>query len=159
MIGKIETLFRDFLSLGYVEGNNPWKDKVLDIPLGNLIVLRQSRKGLTVHYLYNGSTLFIPFRWHDLFQSFYIYSGDQILFLNEEKAFRPDLLPYKERMIWLNVELQSTIAKRGPGTRFLDILGDICSLRTESFRKMLKLNYNLDIEPFEFTSLRKEIRI
>ena len=148
-------VFEDFMALGYIEGNNPWKTKVKDISLGNLIVLRQGRRGISVNYLYDGSRLLIPFAWHDLWQSFYVHSGNRILFQNEENALQEDSLPYVERMILLNTKFQQLLAIKGPGKDILDILGDICTLGTGEFRK----TYNLKIEPFKYTSLRMELKI
>ena len=45
------------------------------------------------------------------------------------------------------------------GEEFLDILSDICIIKTSEFRTMLKEKYNLVIEPFEYRSLHKTFEI
>lgn len=148
-------IFENFMNLGYTEGVR--QTRMTDTTLGGLVILRSDYYGSTVHYLQDGSSLFIPWLWIDLFTSLYIHSGEQILFNDEVDAWAEG---YKETFIYLFVKLvKNMTGGRVNGEEFLDILSDICIIKTSEFRTMLKEKYNLVIEPFEYRSLHKTFEI
>ena len=148
-------IFENFMNLGYTEGIR--RTRMTDTTLGGLVILRSDYHGSTVHYLQDGSSLFIPWLWIDLFTSLYIHSGEQILFNDEIDAWAEG---YKETFIYLFVKLVKNMTEgQVNGEEFLDILSDICIIKTSEFRTMLKEKYNLVIEPFEYRSLHKTFEI
>ena len=152
MIGKNESSFREFLSLEYSPGIRT--SKVRDTLLTDTIVLRSSFHGLSINYMHDGSRLFIPWLWEDMWSSLHVYSGEQILFTVPR---RED--PYIEKIVYFMVKFQDLYVKRGKGTDILEVLSEICVLRTDKIRKMLEQDYGIELDPFEFTSSDKDFKI
>ena len=70
-------IFEDFLNVGY--NPVPWGTNVRDTKLGDYIILRLDRNGLTIYYLESGSSLQISKNWLELWSNFYKHSGKQVL--------------------------------------------------------------------------------
>lgn len=155
MTGK--EIFKNYMDLSYSPGLR-LTGKVKDIVLGGLVILRTEWIGSTVHYLQDGSSLFIPWTWMDLFTGLWVHSGDQILYNSRQEAWDSG---YEEAFIRLFTELIDFTqgAKQVDGEEFLDILSDICILKTEEFRKMLREKYSIVAEPFEYRSLHKTFEV
>ena len=152
MMGKNESLLREFLSLDYSPGVRA--NKIKDILLTETIVLRSNFHGLSVNYMHDGSKLFIPWSWEDVWSSLHVYAGEYILFTvpGQEGA-------YIEKMVYLMTKFQDLYVKRGRGNEILEILSEICVLKTDSIRKMLEQDYGIELDPFEFTSSNKDFKI
>ena len=145
-------MFNNFIGLGYKKGIR--RDKLIDMPVRNFIILRTTWPGKTIYYLDSGNSLFIPWEWIDLFTSFYIHSGSEVLYFDQpEEAYEG----YFECFIWLCTDLMKYFGpSKIEGDGFLDTLGNICNLGTEKFRERYK---NLDLEPFVYKSKRKTFTI
>lgn len=146
-------IFENFMNLGYSKSNR--LNRLRDSVISELIILRSTFTGDTIHYLQTGCSLFIPGDWMELFKSLYVHSGDQILYKKE-----PCDNDYYDNIIYLNIKLINLLTgSKIDGNRFLDTLGDVSNLGTEKFRKMLKNKYDLYIEPFEYRSIAKTLEI
>jgi len=152
MMGKNESLLREFLSLDYSPGVRA--NKIKDTLLTETIVLRSNFHGLSVNYMHDGSKLFIPWSWEDLWSSLHVYAGEYILFTVPGQG-----APYIEKIVYLMTKFQDLYVKRGRGNEILEILSEICVLKTDSIRKMLEQDYGIELDPFEFTSSNKDFKI
>lgn len=153
MIKNVQ-LLHDYIGLNYRKGDRP--SRIHDSVVEGIILARLSLQGCTIHYLYNGSSLLIPWEWIDLFGGLYVHSGDIIL------GREPEGSDYLETMILLLTKLQIWIGQRlsnVDGDKLLDTLADIGSLGTGKLRKFLSETYSLEFQPFKFTSLEKTLDI
>lgn len=110
-----------------------------------LILLRESCLGDTIHYLYNGSSLFIPWKWINIFSGFSVYSGDKVI--------------YGEEGFIKNNVLFQTYLCRGDGEKALTVLSEICDTGTSEFREWIKTDIGIELDPFIFRSIDKELEI
>jgi hypothetical protein len=83
-----------------------------------------------------------------------VYAGEYILFTVPGQE-----APYIEKMVYLMTKFQDLYVKRGRGNEILEILSEICVLKTDSIRKMLEQDYGIELDPFEFTSSNKDFKI
>lgn len=146
-------IFRDYMELNYKKGKKPVR--LHDSKISDLVISRTSGRGCTIHYLYSGASLLIPWEWIDLFGGLYVHSGDRILRGGcENNYYDVIILLLTKLQIWIGQTL-STI----DGDKFLDTVADISMLGTTKFRKYLIDNYNTEFTPFKFVSLEKVIDI
>lgn len=144
-----------FLGVGYVEVHR--STRLIDYRLKDLVLLRKTSQGNTVYYLGNGNSVFMPWKWDDLFSSFYIHSGHQVLHNTE-----PEVSDYFEKFISTITKLHSvTLSCRTDdgGQDYLDLLGELCNLGTTGMIDYLKESYNISLNPFEYRSIAKNIYI
>ena len=152
---KIEKLFRSYMKVGY-DDRTKWRRREEDTMITDHVFVRFSCNGITVNYMYNGTYLFIPSHWFELFGGFYVHSGSQVFY---EWVDGED--DYMENIIYSLTKVQEYTMSSLPkiSSNFLELLGDICNYGTGGLRKMLKDEYDITISPFEYHSPMKTIRI
>jgi len=139
-------IFEEFLKLEYKPSQPP--TTLRDTVLNDFELLRRTSEGYTVYYLNTGSSLFIPWKWIDLFLGFYYYAGERV-------SESDDKL---DQFIFLMTVLQCFHIgsySRLDGDRYLDILGDICKLGTKKFIS----SFSINLPPIEYRSLKLNLDI
>lgn len=147
-------LFKDFMSLGYVEGQR--QGTLKDVALTSTVFLRKEYLGDTIHYLDDGSSLFIPWVWCDIFHQFYIYSGCDDAGYSKACCNERDKLG---RFIALSTKAQmyiSGVLSEVDGSEYLETMGCICDMGTAQFRKWISEKYGIRMMPFEYRSIKRD---
>lgn len=153
-------IFRGYMELMYSDKCPPIREK--DITIDNFIIGRFNSFGFTVHYLYNGSSLFIQSGWLNMFKQLYFSSKSEIFYNASSDITTKDLDKYLDTFIYLNTNLQTWLGQsisKVSGPEFLDCLSSICEMKTERFRKFMRDEYEIDLEPFKYSSLSNDFDI
>lgn len=130
------TTLVEYLNLGYTPGHRD--SRLTDKMLNPTTLLRSTEEGDTVYYLTSGDTLFIPYRWIDLFEGLYLYGGNLILFKPYYgKDYMEDFI-----QVWMKYEKD----------RSLDGITDLCILGTGKFRDWLSKEHGIELGPFILTT-------
>ena len=142
----IKDKVKEFLTLSYKEPGTRFSG-LSDLNIGHYIIARKSRPGLDIIYLFNGTHIYIDWRWLDMFSSLSIW-GEEIIrrYEPEDKVERTVI-----RFLDLNDVLQCSITDTD---NFLDCIGDICSIGSHPFIDWLEeedLN-NFKLGPFRISS-------
>ena len=138
-------IFSEFLALSYYPGRKPTMIK--DIGLKEYMIVRQTPVGWYVMSLYNGTTIFIPWDWIDLFGSLDIWGGHRVLTTFPTNPIENTILDFLTLII--------TLRKHGEEPKFMETLGRIAGKGTEEFRKWFKEETGKTLYPIEYTSLNK----
>lgn len=153
-------IFRGYMELMYSDKCPPIREK--DITIDNFIIGRFNSSGFTVHYLYNGSSLSISSKWLDMFKQLYFSNHSEIFYNASKDTTTKDLDKYLDTFIYLNTNLQTWLGQsvsKVSGPEFLDCLSSICEMKTGRFRKFMREEYEIDLEPFKYCSLSKSFDI
>lgn len=146
-------LFTEFIKFRWVDNRSEQSTEIpgKDVALGDFTIARINSRGCIIHYLANGNKVEIPKTWMDLFTSFNIYAGAQVI----HEGLTGDNI---DKMIYYMLLLVVVLdLKRGD--EFLKILGSISEIKTLGFRNWVKENFNINLEPIQFTSIKKDLDI
>lgn len=151
-------VFEEFFKLSYTLKNNPLRNKIFsDHKIIEYVILRVTPTGDYIHYLYNGSSIFIPWEWIDLFSSFNIHSGFRIL-----ECYDEDVDGSLSRFGYLMVKLISHLDQRLSsidGENLLNILGELSVIGTKEFREWYSMEFGMNLDSFEYRSLDENLNI
>ncbi len=151
-------VFREFYELSYtVSSSKKVSPGFSDHIVTDYIILRVTPTGNIIHYLFNGTSIFIPEKWIDLFSSFNTHSGHRIL-----ECFDEDVDGSLSRFGYLMVNLISCLDGRLSkinGEKLLTVLGDISVIGTKRFREWCLLEFGLSLDPIEYRSLDENLEI
>lgn len=151
-------IFSEYLSLSHTPGIR--SDKIKDIPISEYIIARKCFSGCKIIYLHNGSTVFIPWKWIDIFSSLNVHSGDRISYIREN--IDTEDLGLIDKIILLFSRLVYFLDRGLSGIsseEFLTVLGDISSTGTKVFRDWCSENFEIKLDPLEYTSIDKSLEI
>lgn len=157
MISEIKTLFNEFISLSETWNNciNPRQE---DIPVTDFTIVRYSEESITIHFLYNGSSLVFPRVWGNIFSSFNVYLGDRIDYINTDlnslDIVDKTILILTKIFIVLDKKLNNT-----QGVDLLNLLGELCDLRTDIFSEWIEKEHNLRLNPIKLFTINSTIQI
>ena len=141
---KTKDVFREFMILEYYPGQKP--KGIKDTFLKMYTINRISREGWNIISFYNGTTIYIPWTWIDIFKSLNIWGGYKVL--SSESVDKIDITILN----FLKLVGAQETEKSGI---FLEVLSDICKTGTTIFREWIKKEFKMIINPLEFTSLDK----
>lgn len=114
-------ILNEFVELAYHKGQN--KTKTLhDLPLGDLTILRVDSRGQEMIRLLNGSRVFIPWIWTDLFVQFREFSLRPVVSCPEDKI---------NHLVWLLSKLFSFRVGHhldNNNGEYVSFLADICEI-------------------------------
>lgn len=116
-----------------------------DIILGELTIARLNNKGCTIHYLSNGNSVCIPQIWIDIFTSFNVYSGAQVIHIGKGLD-RVDNVIYYMLLLVVSLDLKR-------GDEFLEILGKLSEIKTIDFREWVEEKFNINLRPIQFSGI------
>ncbi len=147
----MKEIFKEYLTLSY----EPRESFITlrDLDLGNYIIARETRRGYSIFYLFNGSRVEIDWEWINLFNGFSIWKGDRDLEAEDSL----------ENFILCFSHLVDALSTSKPDSDTLEVLGDICQLGTKRFKEWLKEEGFFEVEeklkPIEFISLEKSFEL
>lgn len=146
------------MNLSYCPTSRP--NRLKDIKISDYIIARLFPNGCKIIYLFNGSSLFIPWSWLDLFTTFNMHSGDKIYHLSKLNDL--ENLDNIDKILLLFSKLSYSIdsnLSRINGDEFLEILGEIGTTGTHVFRDWCKDEFKINLDPLEYVSLDKNLEI
>lgn len=150
-------IFNEFYKLSYsasLENNKslpPFSDHIVT----DYVILRIMSTGYTIYYLYNGSFIFIPEKWIDIFSSLDTHSGDRVVdsYLNCREIIENDsLIRFGVLMINLVHYINGRLSKID-GDKLLETLGELSVIGTKKFRDWCSSEFGLNLDPIEYRSL------
>lgn len=149
---KVLDIFEEFMTLNYdVPGE--WGKTIRDVSLKEYTIARYDDDSYTIHFLLNGVSIKIDWRWLDLFSSLNVISGSRIISLANEGE-----LDEIEEFINLFLQFQIQLDRRN-GDNMLNLLSDICRVKTDKFRDFLQDRYKKVLKPIIFKSIEKVVEI
>ena len=150
----IQDLFREFSEIGY-KGPGDYPKGIRDIKVSPLVIVRIGNGLAKVLYLYNGSSLSIPWYWIDLFTCLNVWGGHRISQVSPENVIDRFILDFST--------LSNSIDCSVPDSDFLERLCGICTIGTKTFRDWCKEEgleeIQKNLRPFEFTAIDKNLEI
>ena len=120
----LKDLFCEYVNLSYCPGTR--FNRLKDIKISEYIIARLFSNGCRIIYLFNGSSIFIPWKWLDLFSSLNTHSGDKISYI--ERTVNLEDLNKIERIILLFSKLSYLLDRslsKIDGEDFLEVLSEI----------------------------------
>ena len=154
----LKDIFYEYINLSYCPGTR--FNKLKDLKISEYIIARLFSNGCRIIYLFNGSSIFIPWRWLDLFSSFNTHSGDKISYI--ENLVNLEDLSNIEQVILLFSKLSYFLDRnlsRINGEDFLEVLGEIGTTGTRVFRDWCNNEFKIELDPLEYISLDKNFEI
>ena len=158
MISDIKRLFNEFISLSDKTWDGNINVKNEDIPIADFTIVRYSEDGITIHFLYNGTNLFISKDWRNIFSSFNVYLGSRIDYLNTNL----ESLDTVDKTIFVLTKIFILLDKKlnnSQGSELLNLLGDLCDLGTGIFISWVEKEHNLVLSSPKLTTINGQIMI
>lgn len=154
----LKDLFCEYVNLSYCPGTR--FNRLKDIKISEYIIARLFSNGCRIIYLFNGSSIFIPWKWLDLFSSLNTHSGDKISYI--ERTVNLEDLNKIERIILLFSKLSYLLDRslsKIDGEDFLEVLSEIGTTGTCVFRDWCNNEFKIELDPLEYISLDKNFEI
>lgn len=158
MISDIKRLFNEFISLSDKTWDGNINVKNEDIPIADFTIVRYSEESITIHFLYNGSSLVFPRIWGNIFSSFNVYLGDRIDYINTDL----NSLDIVDKTILILTKIFIILDKKLNNIRgvdLLNLLGELCDLRTDIFSDWIEKEHNLSLNPIKLFTINSTIQI
>ena len=139
---KIKSLFSEYHTLSYYPGQKPKQTR--DIGIKPYMILRTSSAGWTVLNLWNGTSIFIPWKMIDLFLGLNVWGGSRFLGEDPEEKIEETILQF--------LILVQTMERRDV-EGFLMVLGKLLGNGTKTFREWYIEETGEKLGPIEVNSL------
>ena len=100
--------------------------------------------------------------WLGMFKQLVFFNHAEIFYNASNDTTTKDLDKYLDTFIYLNTNLQTWLGQsisKVSGPEFLDCLSSICEMKTGRFRKFMREEYEINLEPFKYCSLSKNFDI
>ena len=162
---SIKEIFKDFIVLSYSNSGNSSENfpniSLNDIKISDYIIYRETNLGGYFLYLYNGTSIYIPIKFLELFSRFVNYTKFESLrnfYRNElDELDSVDLLIYL--MSDLIYNLNSLSVSGAHKDIVLDILEKISLKTTKDFRNWIYSSFKIYLMPIELKSLTLNLDI
>ena len=145
-------IFRDFVKLSYVKGFV--SDKLRDIRVSELSIIRIDSKGITLYKLVSGASFRIPWEWSDIFYAFNVEYGGEMGIIENRLGEDSDYLEKFGCLLngFISSIYSSSVKLNNPAL-FYSRLNSLIDLGTKDFIDWSKEELKITLRPFEFITI------
>lgn len=161
MTSRVKNIFKEFYELSYKDSPVTTTVLLKDSCISSIdnIILRRQSSGNLICSLLNGTSIFIPIVWVNMFSSLNVYCGDRIFWGETKTLDTGDKVDKLCFLMTYLLYLLDSLGTRDFEKDILDTIERIGAVGTEDFRHWLKDKYDLDFPCLEYRSLDGIIEI